>query len=157
MTAPAPGAVGRLADERHMRRALEAARRALLAGEVPVGACLVRDGEVVATASNCVVSSIDITAHAEVAVIREACRRERSLDLSGWELYTTVEPCPMCFAASHYARIGRIVYAASLDDLHALTGHEIAVARGAGPSLSGGCLREEALALLQGWAGGARR
>lgn len=160
-------------DERHMRRALEAARRAGLAGEPPIGACLVRDGEVLASASNCVISEIDITAHAEMVLIRDACRRERTLELSGCELYATVEPCPMCAAASHYAGIGRIVFGASLADLHALTGSELigdAHAAGSqpgseqarkpgrvqGPARSGGCLREESLALLRSWAGRSR-
>lgn len=147
-------------DETWMRTALEAARRAGLAGEPPIGACLVRNGKLVATASNCVISSLDITAHAEIALIREACRRERTLDLSGGVLYVTVEPCPMCLAASHYARIDRIVYGASLADLHALTGAELMpghAAVDAGPGRTGGCLRGDALALLQRWAGGCGR
>ncbi len=154
---PPAGAGG---DETCMRLALEAARRAGLAGEPPIGACLVRDGKVLATASNCVISSLDITAHAEIALIRDACRRQRTLDLSGCELYVTVEPCPMCYAASHYARIGRIVYGASLEELHALTGAELLTPREApmgGPVLSGGCLRQDALALLRNWAGGGCR
>lgn len=145
------------ADEKAMRRALAAARRAGLAGEPPIGACLVRDGDVITAASNSVISAIDITAHAEINLIRDACRRERSLNLGGCELFATVEPCPMCLAACHYARIGRIVYGASLEDLHALTGAEMLVrprltAQG-GPLLSGGCLREECLGLLQAWSG----
>jgi tRNA(Arg) A34 adenosine deaminase TadA len=146
-------------DAAWMRLALEAARRAGLAGEPPIGACLVRDGAVVATASNCVVASLDITAHAEVSVIREACRRERTLELAGCTLYSTVEPCPMCFAASHYARIGRIVFGASLADFDELTGTELTGGRatGGGPRLDGGCLREESLALLRRWAGGGGR
>lgn len=144
-----------------MREALEAARRAGLAGEPPIGACLVRDGEVIATASNCVISGLDITAHAEITLIRDACRRLRTLDLSGCELYSTVEPCPMCFAASHYARIDRIVFGATLEDLQALTGNEM-MARPADiadsrPRLTGECLRRECRALLEHWAGGRRR
>ena len=158
---PEEGAAAQPAgDEAHMRLALEAARRAGLAGEPPIGACLVRGGKVIATASNCVISSLDITAHAEIALIREACRRERTLEFAGCDLYVTVEPCPMCYAASHYARIGRIVYGASLGDLQALTGTELTGARrpeGAGPALSGGLLREESLALLRRWAGGGSR
>lgn len=142
-------------DEAHMRRALEAARRAGLAGEPPIGAALVRDGEVLATASNCVISQLDITAHAEIMLIREACRRARTLDLSGCTLYASVEPCPMCLAASHYARIARVVFGASLEDLNALTGGEMLERpAAAGLQLSGGCLRAESLALLRGWAGG---
>lgn len=146
-------------DESHMRRALEAARRAALAGEPPIGACLVRGGEVLATASNCVISTLDITAHAEIALIREACRRARTLDLGGCELYSTVEPCPMCLAACHYARIERIVYGASLADLHALTGGELFPGIGlpGGPVRTGGCLREESRALLAAWAGRSAR
>lgn len=140
-----------------MRRALEAARRALLAGEPPIGACLVRGAEVIATASNCVISTLDITAHAEMAVIRAACREQRALDLSGCELYVTVEPCPMCRAAAHYARIGRIVHGASLADLQAITANELQQSwSGAGPALEGGVLREESLALLRAWSAGTR-
>jgi tRNA(Arg) A34 adenosine deaminase TadA len=147
-----------MTDEAYMRLALEAARRAGLAGEPPIGACLVRDGKVLGTASNCVVSSIDITAHAEITLIRDACRRERSLDLTGCELYSTVEPCPMCLAASHYARIDRIVFGATLADLQALTGGEmLSLPVGAdGPTVTGECLRRECLALLEQWAGRGR-
>ncbi len=142
-------------DEDAMRLALEAARRAGLAGEPPIGACLVRHGLVIAVASNSVVAALDPTAHAEINLIRDACRRERSLDLAGCELFATVEPCPMCLTASHYARIGRVVFGASLEDLHALTGSELL----AGPRLpdgivsKSGCLRDESLALLQAWSG----
>lgn len=150
---PASARPGR--DEAFMRLALEAARRAGLAGEPPIGACLVRGEAVLATASNCVIATLDVTAHAEMAVIREACRRERSLELAGCELYVTVEPCPMCYAASHYARIGRIVVGARLDDLQALTGSELITPAGRppGPPLVADCLREESLALLHAWAG----
>lgn len=148
------------ADDAHMRRALEAARRAGLAGEPPIGACLVRNGEVIGVASNSVISELDITAHAEINLIRDACRRERSLDLSGCELYATVEPCPMCLAACHYAGVSRIVFGASLGDLHGLTGGEMLP----GPRAATGaiamrpdCLRDESLALLRSWAGGGRR
>jgi guanine deaminase len=143
-----------------MRRALEAARRAGLAGEPPIGACLVRAGEVIGSASNAVISALDITAHAEMTLIRDACRRERTLDLGGCELYCTVEPCPMCLAASHYAGIGRIVFGATLEDLHALTGGELLSGlRGSlpgGPLVEGGRLRAESLALLRAWAGRGR-
>ena len=164
MTYPVPGLAARdlpvatrSGDESAMRMALEAARRAGLAGEPPIGACLVRDGRVLASASNTVISELDITAHAEINLIRDACRKGRSLSLAGCELFATVEPCPMCLAASHYARIGRIVFGASLEDLHALTGAEMLagprVPTAGGPVLSGGCLRSESLALLQAWSG----
>lgn len=142
-------------DESIMRQALAVARRAGLAGEPPIGAALVRDGLVLATASNSIISSLDITAHAEINIIRDICHRERTLDLSGCKLYTTVEPCPMCYAASHYAGIKNIVYAATLEDLHAITGSEMQAGSSlkaeGGPVLSGGCLHNESLALLQEW------
>jgi tRNA(Arg) A34 adenosine deaminase TadA len=107
-----------------------------------------------------VISTLDITAHAEIVLIREACRRERTLDLADCDLYVTVEPCPMCYAASHYAHIARIVYGARLVDLQALTGTEM-MPTGRGPAagqpaLAGDCLRSESLALLQRWASGRR-
>jgi len=153
-----PGAAGAptRADEAHMRVALEAARRAALAGGVPIGACLVRDGAVLATAGNAVVAELDPTAHAEVMAIRAACRGGRTLDLAGCTLYSTVEPCPMCRAASHYARVARIVCAASLEDFHALSGGELLERAAAGPAVAAGCLREESLALLRAWAPGGR-
>jgi tRNA(Arg) A34 adenosine deaminase TadA len=144
-------------DEDAMRLALEAARRAGLAGEPPIGACLVRDGRVLGVAANSVVSALDVTAHAEINLIRDACRSERSLDLRGCELFVTVEPCSMCLAASHYARIGRVVFGATLEDLHALTGTEMVAGPRAtaaeGILASGGCLRDESLALLEAWPG----
>jgi tRNA(Arg) A34 adenosine deaminase TadA len=142
---------------RFMALALQSARRAGLAGDAPIGACLVREGEVLTVAANGVVSELDVTAHAEMRVLREACRRLRTLDLAGCELFVTVEPCPMCVAACHYARVARVTWAASLDDLHAITGGEL---RGATPpasiALTGGVLREQAVALLREWNGGRR-
>ena len=141
----------------HMRVALEAARRAGLAGQPPIGACLVRDGRVVATASNSVVSDLDVTAHAEIVAIRAACTRERTLDLSACELYSTVEPCGMCLTASRYAGIGRIVFGASLADVQSITGREYPGADPQGLELRGGCLRDESVALLRDWAARVRR
>ena len=138
-----------------MRHALKVAHRAGLAGEPPIGAALVRDGQVIAIAANSIISSLDVTAHAEINVIRDVCSRERTIDLGGCKLYTTVEPCPMCYAASHYAGIESITFAATREDIHAVTGAEMqsgprrAVA--GGPVLSGGCLHSESLSLLQAW------
>jgi tRNA(Arg) A34 adenosine deaminase TadA len=136
-----------------MALALQSARRAGVAGDAPIGACLVRGGEVLALTANGVVSELDVTAHAEMRALREACRRLRTLDLGGCELFVTVEPCPMCLAACHYARVGRVTWAASLEDLHAITGSELRdVGPPAGIALSGGVLRAEAVALLRDWA-----
>jgi len=144
-------------DEEYMAIALEQAGLALLAGEAPVGASLVRDGEVLA-AANGVIAELDPTAHAELRVIREAARRWRQLDLAGARLYVTVEPCAMCRAACHYAGITQIVFGARLQDLHALTGNELGrpVSNDQGAvSITGDCCRDQCLDLLQAWA--ARR
>lgn len=100
------------ADEHYMRLALAAAREAALRGEVPVGAVLVRDAEVVATAANSPVADCDPTAHAEILVLRAAARRWRNYRLDGAELYVTLEPCLMCAAAMVHARVRRVVFGA---------------------------------------------
>lgn len=95
-----------------MRQALDAAREAALAGEVPVGAVVARGGEVLAVAANERESSADPTAHAELLALRRAAARLGSWRLAGCTLYATLEPCPMCAGAAHAARISRLVYAA---------------------------------------------
>ena len=97
----------------HMQIALTEAKAAAARGEIPVGAVLLRDGEVVAQAGNRTRELNDPTAHAEVLVIREACRVLRQERLTGCDLYVTMEPCPMCAAAISNARIGRLYYGAS--------------------------------------------
>ena len=103
-------------DGHYMSLALEACRRGIEAGQTPFGACVVRDGKVVSCEHNRVWDTTDITAHAEVVAIREACRVLDSIDLSGTVIYTTTEPCPMCFSAIHWARIDRIVFGTSISD-----------------------------------------
>ncbi|NEW84532.1 MAG: nucleoside deaminase [Mariniphaga sp.] len=82
----------------------------------PFGAVVVRDGEIIAEAGNCVTSTNDPTAHAEVVAIREACKKLGTFDLSGCEIYASCEPCPMCLSAVMWARIGKLFYAANKAD-----------------------------------------
>jgi len=96
----------------HMQAALDEARAAAARGEVPVGAVVVRGGQVVARAGNRTRELSDPTAHAEVLALREACRLAGSERLGGHDLYVTLEPCPMCAAAISAARIGRLYYGA---------------------------------------------
>ncbi|MFN4156540.1 MAG: nucleoside deaminase [Paracoccaceae bacterium] len=97
-----------------MELALEEARAAALRGEVPVGAVMVSPGGVVvARAGNRTRELCDPTAHAEVLVIREACRGAGAERLVGHDLYVTLEPCPMCAAAISAARVGRLYYGAA--------------------------------------------
>lgn len=148
------------ASERFMAVALEAATRGLAAGEPPVGACLVRDDEVITVLNNAVISELDITAHAEIRVIRDACRRLRKLELSDCRLFVTVEPCPMCLGACHYAAISEVVFGARLEDMHALTDGELIPPRTYSPvhqehniRMTGDCLRADCRELLEQWAG----
>lgn len=141
-------------DEDRMDAALDVARRALLAGEVPIGACLVCGDRSLAVA-NRVVSTQDPTAHAEIQVIRAAAKQWRDWEPGACRLYVTVEPCPMCIAACHYAGIREIVYAVSLADFNELSGDELLAPVASGALLTGGCRRDASLELLRTWA--ARR
>ena len=98
--------------ETFMRLALEQARLALHAGEVPVGAVLVQDGQLVASGFNQPVRSLDPTAHAEIVAMREAARRLRNYRLGGATLYVTLEPCIMCAGALVLARVATVVFGA---------------------------------------------
>jgi tRNA(adenine34) deaminase len=101
-----------VSDARFMGLALEQARLAAAAGEVPVGAVVVRDGEVVGTGRNAPVGSADPTAHAEIAALRAAARTIGNYRLEGCDLYVTLEPCAMCSGAMLHARLRRVVYGA---------------------------------------------
>lgn len=99
-------------DERFMRMALGEAEKALLAGEVPVGAVVVADGEVLAAAHNGTITLNDPSAHAEILAIRRAGERLKNYRLPGTTLYVTLEPCIMCAAAILQARMARVVFGA---------------------------------------------
>ena len=95
-----------------MAQALEQARLAADSGEVPVGAVVVKDGAVIATAHNAPRALCDPTAHAEILAMRAAAKELRSERLTGCDLWVTLEPCPMCAGAIVHARIARVYYAA---------------------------------------------
>lgn len=82
----------------------------------PFGAVIVQNGEIIATGHNRVISTHDPTAHAEIVAIRSATSKLGRFDLSDCELYTTCEPCPMCYSAAHWAKIKKIVYGATRQD-----------------------------------------
>ncbi|MFT4265519.1 MAG: nucleoside deaminase [Nocardioides sp.] len=107
-----------LNDETFLSRAIDLAVANVAAGGGPFGAVIVRTetGEVVATGQNRVTRDLDPTAHAEVSAIRAACRDLGEFSLAGHTLYTSCEPCPLCLAASLWARLDRVVYAADRDD-----------------------------------------
>jgi guanine deaminase len=94
-----------------MQQAIELATQNVLSGRGgPFGALIVRDGQVIATGANCVTTSNDPTAHAEVTAIRNACIQLNTFSLTGCEIYTSCEPCPMCLSAIYWARLDAIYY-----------------------------------------------
>jgi len=139
-------------DATYMGLALQEARKAWAAGEVPVGAVVVRAGEVIAAGFNQPIGRHDPTAHAEIVALRAAAEKLGNYRLPGCELYVTLEPCAMCSGAMMHARLARVVYAApdpktgvcgSILDLFALEqlNHHTDVV--------GGVLADEASAMLK--------
>ena len=150
MSSEDPGRVE--VDRRWMSRAFELAARAEAEGEVPVGAVLVRDGEIAGEGWNRNISTSDPTAHAEVVAMRQAGRAAGNHRLPGTTLYVTLEPCAMCVGAMIHARIERLVYAAGdpktgalggAFDLQALHAHNHVL------RVDGGVLAEEAAGMLR--------
>jgi len=104
-------------DTHLLREAIRLSRTHMRVGRGgPFGAVVARDGVIVARGWNAVTSSKDPTAHAEVVAIRRACRKLDAFRLDGCVLYSSCEPCPMCLAAVYWARVNRLVYAATRDD-----------------------------------------
>ena len=135
-----------------MRAALDEARRAFDAGEVPVGAVVVRDGEIIGRGFNRPISGVDPTAHAEIVALRNAAASVANYRLVGTALYVTIEPCLMCVGAMVHARVATLVFGASEPKAGAVVSscqaHEL-------PSLNhrievvSGVLEEECRAIIQ--------
>ena len=103
-----------------MLRAIALSEESVRKGGGPFGAVIARQGEIIAEASNCVTIDCDPTAHAEVSVIRKAAQALHTFDLSGCEIFTSCEPCPMCFGAIYWARLDKIYYANDRKDAAAI-------------------------------------
>ena len=99
-----------------MKRAIELSIENVSKNGGPFGCVIVKDGKIVSEGSNKVTSSNDPTAHGEIVAIREACRKLNNFSLSGTELYSSCEPCPMCLSAIYWARIDKIYYANTRKD-----------------------------------------
>ena len=100
-------------DRQFMQQALDQAKLAAAAGEVPVGAVLVRDGQVISTGFNQPIANSDPSAHAEMMALRAAASDESNYRLPGTTLYVTLEPCTMCAGAMLHARVDRVVFGAT--------------------------------------------
>ena len=103
-------------EEKFMLKAMALAKKAYLYDEVPVGAVIVKDGKVLASAFNKRESSFDATAHAEILAIRKACKKIGDFRLIGAEMYVTLEPCVMCAGAILNARIGNVYFGAYISN-----------------------------------------
>ncbi|MBC6428443.1 MAG: nucleoside deaminase [Cellvibrionales bacterium] len=141
-----------VADARWMEHALALAAQAAAAGEVPVGALMVRDGELIGEGRNQSRSLLDPSAHAEIQALRTACRRVGNYRLPGAVLYVSIEPCAMCAGALVHARVSRLVYGAAEPRAGAVVSRARLLD---GDYLnhrvvhSGGCLAPQSAALLQ--------
>ena len=99
-----------MTKEELMRKAIDLSKENVANGGGPFGAVIARDGEIIATGVNRVTSNHDATAHAEVSAIRNACAKLGTHDLSGCEIYSSCEPCPMCLGAIYWAHLDRLYY-----------------------------------------------
>lgn len=147
------------ADTQAMRLALDQARNAWLAGEVPVGAVILRDGQVIATGYNRPITTHDPTAHAEIVALRHAATLLGNYRLPECELFVTLEPCAMCAMAMMHARLRRVVFAAP-DPKTGAAGSVLDLFAQAGLNhhtrLEGGLLSVDSAALLREFFGERR-
>jgi tRNA(adenine34) deaminase len=146
-------------DTQFMQAAMDEARAAAAAGEVPIGAVMVHAGKIVARSGNRTIREVDPTAHAEIVVLREAARVLGNYRLAGTTLYVTIEPCSMCAGAMIQARVSRLVYGA--DDpkggavrscfevlTHPRLNHQV--------EITSGILAAESAAIIQSFFAGRR-
>lgn len=144
--------------EELMRKAIALSERNVNEGGGPFGAVIARDGEIVATGVNRVTAEHDPTAHAEVSAIREAARRLGTYDLSGCEIYTSCEPCPMCLGAIYWARLDRMFYgntktdAAAIGFDDAFIYNELSLEPASRSLRSEQMMHEDALKAFRAWA-----
>jgi tRNA(adenine34) deaminase len=145
--------------ETYMSKALELAREAAELGEIPVGALVVRDGEILGQGYNRRESDHDATAHAEILAIREACRKLGGWRLEGCTLVVTLELCPMCTGAILQSRLDRVIFGA-FDPKAGCCGGLLSLTEepfDTHPALYGGVLEQECLAVLQQFFAARRR
>ena len=128
--------------ETFMRMAIEKAREGIKKDQSPFGACIVGNNEkVVSIAHNEVWQTTDSTAHAEVQAIRYACKKLKTINLSGCSLYSTCEPCPMCFSAIHWARIDTIYFGVHIEDAQKTGFNELSISNESMKSMSGSTIK----------------
>ncbi len=146
-------------DKKFMTRAIELAKIGVekhIGG--PFGCVVVKNGEIVGEGNNCVTSTNDPTAHAEITAIRDACKTLNAFQLDGCTIYTTCEPCPMCLGAIYWARPEKVFFACTRDDAAAVgfdddfIYHELEKNNDEREMILVNLMRDEALELFQHWA-----
>jgi len=142
-----------------MKLAIQKASQGVQKGQTPFGACIVKNGKVIACAHNTVWKTSDSTAHAEINAIRLACRKLKTINLSKCVMYSTCEPCPMCFSACHWAGISKIIFGAQIKDAKRFGFNELSVScatmKSRGHSkvqLQAGCCAKENLNVFRCWS-----
>ena len=147
-----------IAPEALMQLAIDVARAGIDAGQSPFGCAIARGDEVIAVAHNTVIATVDITAHAEVNALRLGCKTTGQIHLDGCTVATTCEPCPMCMAALHWARVDTVYFGASIADADAAGFNELQVPAadvlkigGSQVALVGGVLSADCRSLFQRW------
>ena len=141
-----------MTHEQYMELALKEEEKAAGLGEVPIGAVIVKEGQVVAKAHNMREQWLDATAHAEVIAIREACEKLRNWRLSGCTLYVTVEPCPMCAGAMYNTRLDTVIFgcrdnrAGAVESLFNVLSHPLLNHQ---PQVIGGILEDKCAAVVK--------
>lgn len=145
-------------DKAFMLAAIKKAERGVRKGNSPFGSCIVKGNRIIATEHNTVWQASDATSHAEIHTIRAACKRLKTIDLSGCTIYSTTEPCPMCFAAIHWSKISHIIYGTAIADVKKLGFSELTISNkemrtkgGSKVTINGGFMRTECLKLLGFW------
>ncbi|MGM0486445.1 MAG: nucleoside deaminase [Planctomycetota bacterium] len=146
-------------DEKElMRRAINSARAGIEAGQSPFGCAIASEGRVIACQHNTVLATPDCTAHAEINALREACQRTGQVHLNGAIVATTCEPCPMCIAALHWARVTVVYFGAAIGDARQagfnelqLPAHDVLRRGGSCVEVIGNILPDECRQLFQQW------
>lgn len=147
-----------LTPESLMQLAIDKAREGIEAGQSPFGCAIVRGEDLIAVSHNTVVATTDVTAHAEVNALRLGCKTTGQIHLAGCVVATTCEPCPMCMAALHWARVETVYFGASIADADSAGFNELQVPAadvlkigGSKVALVGGVLSAECRDLFKSW------
>ncbi len=141
-----------------MLNAIETAIKGVRKGNSPFGACIVKNNKIIASSHNTVLSANNATHHAEINAISIACNKLKTWNLSGCTIYSTTEPCPMCFSAIHWARIKKVVYGTRIYDVSKLGFSELPISNrtmerfgNSSVRIEEDFMREECLDLLAFW------